>query len=696
MNIESIAAALGRYAPKAGGGYMACCPAHPDKNPSLAIDENGGSLLVKCFAGCDQGAVIDALKALDLWPGNGETLPPTRKPSAPTWCPVLPVPAAAPAPPAVHPRHGKPSTTWAYRNEGGELLGMVYRFDKPGDVAPGGKPSKEILPLTYCTDGKAPAWRWQAFPEPRPLNGLDLLGDATHVLIVEGEKAADAARRLLGGRLPVVTWPGGSNAVAKADWRPLSGISVAIWPDADLPGIKAAVAVAEELEKVGAASVKIVEPPEGAPEGWDLADAEVAGWTTAILREWLKAGLKPEEFRIKHSPSAPGKSPGVILHRASDVAIQPVQWLWPHWVARGKLHIIAGQAGTGKTSLILALLANLTNGHRWPDGASGSDPAHVLIWSAEDSASDTIVPRLMAAGADLDRVHIISGVNAGETKRTFDPSADLDQLLPAIRELRPAAIMVDPIVSAVAGDSHKNAETRRSLQPLVDLAEQFNLAVIGISHFSKGTTGREPLERVTGSLAFAALARVVLAAAKLPADNPHGAERILARAKSNIGPDEGAIGYKLAVVEVAPGVEVARVEWQNAIDGSARELLAEPEQEEGGALGEARAFLEDFLANGPKPVTEILSAAKRAGVAERTLKRAKSVIGATATKSGLHAGWQWSLPPTMPSPPEECHHKSLASFEQFEECQQVEVAPLATSGPLHSVSGEDNLPAFEF
>lgn len=700
MDAETIAAALGRHTPKAGGGFMACCPAHDDRDPSLSLDEKNGKLLYRCMAGCTQGKVLEALKSRGLWGDAGNSLPPApRRLAAPPWRPITPIPANAPPPPAAHPKLGKPFASWKYPNQAGELLQIVHRFDTPD--------GKQVLPMCYATDGTRSSWRWMALPEPRPLYAAPGLGKAGVVVVVEGEKAADAARRLTPG-LAVVTWMGGCNAVLKADWSPLAGKIVLVWPDADGPGYKAALAVAGELARVGAKSVCIVEPPTGADEGWDLADAEAEGWTKDLVNKLLRAALSVDEFRAKYQPGPGDDKPpvaedeptrsrlGVVMHRACDIAVQAIRWLWLHWLALGKLHIVAGQAGTGKTSLVLALLATITTGRRWPDGAPGTEPAHVLIWSAEDGAADTLVPRLMAAGADLSRVHIIAGVRAEGSSRSFDPSVDLDHLLPAIRELRPAALMVDPIVSAVAGDSHKNAETRRGLQPLVDLAEQFDMAVIGISHFSKGTTGREPMERVTGSLAFAALARVVLAAAKLPEDNPHGCERILARAKSNIGPDDGAIGYRLAVTVVAPGIEVGMVEWQNVIDGSARELLAEPAaEEEGGAIGEARAFLEDFLTHGPKPVSEILTAAKRAGVSERTLKRAKAVIGAKASKPGLHTGWQWALP-TVPTNPEECHHKTLASFEQFEECQQIEVALLGEGGPLHTETGGDDLPSFDF
>lgn len=257
----------------------------------FATGEAGGDVvsLLAAVRRCSQSEA-----ATELAERMGSAPPPTtRKRPEPdqAWRPVLPVPTDAPPPPGTHPRHGAPSMQWEYRNQDGDLLGLVCRFDREG--------GKEIIPLTFCHRGSRKEWRWQSLPEPRPLYGLESMGEHKHVVVVEGEKAADATRRLLVGKIPVITWPGGSNAVAKADWRFLAGRSVAIWPDADEPGIKAALAVANELGRIGC-SVKIVEPPAGVVKGWDLADAEAGGWTGQDVRDALKAALSAEDFRAKY------------------------------------------------------------------------------------------------------------------------------------------------------------------------------------------------------------------------------------------------------------------------------------------------------------------------------------------------------------------------------------------------------------
>lgn len=279
-----------------------------------AKDAAGGDLvsLLAAIRRCTQS---EAAQELAERLGNGPLPPITRRPPAPTWRAVLPVPVDAPPPPAAHPQHGKPSAVWQYlAAEFGDLLGLVCRFDGPD--------GKQVLPLTYCTDGTRHAWRWQALPEPRPLYGLERLAKAAHVVIVEGEKATDAARRLLGDRLPVITWPGGSNAVSKSDWSPLAGKPVAIWPDADAPGIKAALAVADELARIGA-TVKIIAPPEGVAQGWDLADAEAEGWTGQQVREKLKAALPVAEFKARHYQ-------GPAEETAACAEIRGGEWPEPH------------------------------------------------------------------------------------------------------------------------------------------------------------------------------------------------------------------------------------------------------------------------------------------------------------------------------------------------------------------------------
>lgn len=179
---------------------------------------------------------------------------------------ICPVPAGAPDARTSHNRHGKPSAAWRYRDASGATVHWVCRFDKPDG-------SKEILPQTLWREAGRLGWRWGAPPVPRPLYGLDrlALAPAAPVLVVEGEKTADAAAALFPG-FAVVTWSGGSKAVGKADWTALAGRRVAILPDADMPGREAAQAVRKAVLAAGADCAAIVQLPATLPAAWDCAD----------------------------------------------------------------------------------------------------------------------------------------------------------------------------------------------------------------------------------------------------------------------------------------------------------------------------------------------------------------------------------------------------------------------------------------
>jgi hypothetical protein len=340
----------------------------------------------------------------------------------------------------------------------------------------------------------------------------------------------------------------------------------------------------------------------------------------------------------------------VTLVCAAGLAPEPIEWLWLGWLAQGKIHIIAGAPGSGKTTICMNLAATVSSGGNWPDG-NKARAGNVIIWSGEDDTTDTLLPRLIASGADVSRVFFIGDCKFVNATRSFDPANDIDALRKAIEEIGGASlIIIDPIVNAISGDSHKNAEVRRSLQPLATLATACGAVLIGVTHLSKGTVGRDPIERLTGSLAFGAVARVVMIAAKeAEADDEVPPKRLFCRAKSNIGPDDGGFAYDLVqtALDDNPAMVTSHVVFGKAIDGTAREILATAESvsdEDKSALSEAVEFLRDFLSDGPREVTEVKKAASAAGVTDRTLRRAKDKIGVQNIKSAYKGPWVWRLP----------------------------------------------------
>jgi putative DNA primase/helicase len=364
--------------------------------------------------------------------------------------------------------------------------------------------------------------------------------------------------------------------------------------------------------------------------------------------------------KLKAATSQPAvPEDGVKLVSASAITPMPIDWLWDGYLAAGKLHLLAGTPGTGKTTIAMAFAATVSRGGRFPDGERAKSGA-VLIWTAEDDPQDTLVPRLIASGADLTKVHFITGMVEEGKDRSFDPSQHLQELLTRASELGDVRlIIIDPIVSAVAGDGHKANDVRRALQPAVDLALALGCVVLGITHFSKGTSGRDPLERVTGSQAYGALARVVLVAAKSGGDEDgEPAQRFIARAKSNIGPDGGGFNYSLLQQELTshPGVVASYVDWGDAIEGSARELLGDAESvdEEGSGLtGEAEQFLMDLLVNGPVLSKIAKRQAADNGISDKALRRARKSIGVVAKREGFGEDMRstWCLPGVKPKTP---------------------------------------------
>ena len=342
-------------------------------------------------------------------------------------------------------------------------------------------------------------------------------------------------------------------------------------------------------------------------------------------------------------PPTPARA--VVLACGTDLKPEPVRWLWRDWLALGKLHILAGAPGQGKTTLALSMGATVTTGGHWPDGTR-CERGNILVWSGEDDHADTLLPRLLAAGADRARCYFVEGTrNEDGALEPFDPAHDLHRLQEAVQKIGGVRLLiVDPIVSAVVGDSHKNTEVRRALQPVVDLASTCGFAVLGITHFSKGGQATDPAQRVVGSVAFTAVARVVLVAAKVKAEDGAEDRRILARSKSNLGPDDGGFEYRLEQREPLPGLFASCVAWGRTVTGTARELLTDPNEVADCDTLDVIGFLRGLLADGPMTAKDVFKDADGAGYSRDQIKRASLKLGVEKEKTGMGGGWVWVLP----------------------------------------------------
>ncbi|NMY53225.1 DUF927 domain-containing protein [Pseudomonas sp. WS 5011] len=278
----------------------------------FATGEKGGDL-IDLVRYLDGGTDVEACNKLaDFLNVTAGSVPvaASSKAKAPEWVPVLPIPdeVMRKCPPK-HRQHGKPAKVWVYKDAEARPLFVLYRFDLGPDES--GTPRKVFAPLTWCknsSDG-AEQWRWQGLSEPRPLLHLDHLAAraADPVVVCEGEKAADAAAELL-PHYVATCWPNGSNSLQKADFAPLVGRDVLLWPDNDAPGLACMDALAERLRQLGAASVRVMAlaifsqrpglagdavtfAPGGEwAEGDDAADAAAKGWTPAHLAELERTG----------------------------------------------------------------------------------------------------------------------------------------------------------------------------------------------------------------------------------------------------------------------------------------------------------------------------------------------------------------------------------------------------------------------
>lgn len=411
------------------------------------------------------------------------------------------------------------------------------------------------------------------------------------------------------------------------------------------------------------------------------------------------------EFTAPEEPATPAAQDGTAaaapaplrrlkVTRASEMQVRPVHWFWKDRLPIGSLALLAGREGIGKSTVSYQLAADVTRGKL--EGRYLDQPRSVVIAATEDSWEHTIVPRLMGAGADLERVLRVDVI----TSDGFDSTLSLPRDLPALEQLVPqedvALILLDPLMSRLGSnlDTHKDAEVRQALEPLTALADRTGAAVLGLIHVNKSQSA-DPLTLIMGSKAFPAVARAVLFVMKDPDDE---SLRLLGQEKNNLGRDNlPTLTFRIESTHVADTAEgpvtTARVAWQGESSQTISEALqSASEGEARSATQEAGDWLTDYLTTqgGEADSADIKREGQKAGHSQDALKRARKRLRMPIEAYGMPRHTKWSLPSASAQseqPPGETAPTTPTALTALSETQTGAVGAVgAVSAPLPDIA----------
>ncbi len=497
---------------------------------------------------------------------------------------------------------------------------------------------------------------WSMNGVRRLLYQLPSLQGQSVVYIAEGEKDVDRLR-VIG--LTATTNPGGASKTTSGEskWKPeytaqLKAATiehVVILPDNDEPGLAHADQVARNCHAAGL-KVKVVNLPGLKVKG-DVSDWLDAGHTKDELVAIVKAtGLYEPKAQAPHAADDTTPSGRRLrLTPASDVTPRPVRWLWDGRLALGTLNLLGGREGIGKSIVECTLAADITRGRL--SGVYAGTPRAVIIAATEDSWEYTIVPRLMAAGADLSLVFRVDVETTGGGDAALSLPRDLPAVERLILEQGAVVMMLDPILSRLDAelDSHKDGEVRQALEPLVAVAERTGCSVLGLIHVNKSTSS-DPLTTLMASRAFAAVARAVLFVMVDPDDET---TRLLGQPKNNLGrSDLPTLAFQIEGAKVADTVEgpvwTGKLRWTGETDRSIRDAMQQA-AETGGTnrtvVSEAADWLEDYLASkdGSADSGDVKRDGAKAGHGKNAIDRARTKLKVTTVSVGFPRRTHWML-----------------------------------------------------
>jgi hypothetical protein len=345
-----------------------------------------------------------------------------------------------------------------------------------------------------------------------------------------------------------------------------------------------------------------------------------------------------------------GQARQLVVTLASEYKPRAAEWLWKDRIPLGMLSLLGGREGTGKSTLIYERAARVTRG----DLDGPVKPRNVIVVATEDSWAHTITPRLIAAGADLDRVMNVKVVVKDLGTYELSLPDDISALQQLVAKSDVALVILDPVISRLSRriDTHLDAEVKLGLEPLAKMADEARVAIVGLIHVNKSDS-KDPLTMIMASRAFVATARAVLFVNR---DPEGGSKRILGQPKNNVGPDDNTgllsltfdikpvtlEGYKDPVT--GEPINTTRVVWTGTTTRTTRDIIVQAAK---GVTKRSKAvdWLAKFLGTRTVPIAEVIKAGVKAGFDEdgRLLRDAAEELGVKRERSGFPATGTWSL-----------------------------------------------------
>jgi hypothetical protein len=577
--LTALEARGSRIERQSDGSRMAQCTGHDDGRPSLHLtEEHDGKVLVHCLAGCRSEDVVTGmgLEMSDLFVSNSNGNGRAR--------------IAAPA--DLRPLRTVTRTEhvcdYIYTDTAGNPVVKVARFAEYG-------PSGEVVGKNF-RQSRHEGGRWVSglggvtVPLYRLPEVAAAVTTGRPVLVVEGEKDADRAAE---AGLVATTASGGAGKWRDHHTGALHGAHVVLVADDDDPGRRHAATVSEALSGV-AASVTVYLPAEGCK---DLSDHLGAGYDIGQLRPWVSDPPGPPTATVHSGPER-----RVVLTSAIEFTPARVRWGWRDRMPVGEICLIPGREGSGKSLFLAWLTAQLTRGTL--PGEFEGEPRAVVYCASEDSWNYTIVPRMLAANADLKLVYRADALGEGPLNFPLD----CDAIAEAALEVDAAALMLDPIVSLIDDRLSVNQarELRQALEPLRRAAERARVFVPALAHFNK-TTDTDVLSKIPGARAWAEVARAGVAVAKEGEGNGY----VMSQIKNNLGRlDLPNLRYLIKAVDVDTPegpAEVGQLVWDGESDTSVEAELARRPDRPGRDLSDTTEAVVRFVNEQgfPLPVADI-------------------------------------------------------------------------------------------